>query len=448
MWVVWRYELGFGLLWGLIASLLAMFIGHFLFMLLLIVLGLLIRQIRFVTRLERWLRTGALGNPPKASGIWEDIYYHLLRLKKRDKRRKKELAKRIEQFRKSTEALPDAAVVLGLEDEIEWSNSAARQVLGLKKSDKGQRIPNLIRFPEFNQFLKAKDYSQQLTISSPVNQAMVLEIKIVTYAKGLRLLLAHDVTQLKKMERMRKDFVANVSHELRTPLTVLKGYLETLTDFDNGLSPLYTNSFEQMRQQTDRMQHLVDDLLLLTRLETQQRKSDCVDVAQLLKQICQEGEYLATVNQRVELCLETEKKIQGNEQELRSAFTNLVVNALKYSAEDTLVKVRWYEQADKICLSVEDKGEGIAAHDIPRITERFYRVDVKRSRKLSGTGLGLAIVKHVLMRHDGQLLIDSELGKGSCFCCQFPRQRICTPSDTPFKLPHFQTENNPLNLSH
>jgi two-component system phosphate regulon sensor histidine kinase PhoR len=203
-----------------------------------------------------------------------------------------------------------------------------------------------------------------------------------------------------------------------------------------------------MRQQTERMQHLVDDLLLLTRLETQQRKSDCVDVAQLLKQICQEGEYLATVNQRVELCLETEKKIQGNEQELRSAFTNLVVNALKYSAEDTLVKVRWYEQADKICLSVEDKGEGIAAHDIPRITERFYRVDVKRSRKLSGTGLGLAIVKHVLMRHDSQLLIDSELGKGSCFCCQFPRQRICTPSDTPFKLPHFQTASDPLNLSH
>ncbi len=425
MLAAWRYELGYGLLWGLIASLLAVFIGHFLIMVLLIVTGLLIRQIRFATYLEYWLRSGATGKPPNASGVWEDIYYHLLRLKKRDKRRKKELAKRIEQFRKSTEALPDAAVVLGLEDEIEWSNSAARLVLGLKKSDKGQRIPNLIRFPEFNQFLKSKDYTGQLTIASPVNPAIVLEIKIVTYARGLRLLLAHDVTQLKKMERMRKDFVANVSHELRTPLTVLKGYLETLTDFDNGLSPLYTNSFEQMRQQTDRMQHLVDDLLLLTRLETQQRKSDCVNVAQLLQQICQEGDYLAAVNQRVELCLETDKKIHGNEQELRSAFTNLVVNALKYSAEETLVKVRWYLQEDKICLSVEDKGEGIAAHDIPRITERFYRVDVKRSRKLSGTGLGLAIVKHVLMRHDGQLLIDSELGKGSCFCCQFPAQRLC-----------------------
>jgi two-component system phosphate regulon sensor histidine kinase PhoR len=423
---VWKKEIGSALLWLIIATGLALFIGHFLLMTLLICLGLLIRQIRFVIRLEHWLQTGGIHKIPKASGIWEDIYYHLLRMKKTEKRRKKELAKRIEQFHKSTEAFPDAAVVLGELDEIQWVNYAARQILGLKKSDKGQRIPNLIRFPEFNQFLKAKDYSQQLTITSPVDSNIVLEIKVVTYSKGLRLLIAHDVTQLKKMERMRKDFVANVSHELRTPLTVLKGYLETLTDFDNGLSPLYTTSFEKMGQQTERMQHLVDDLLLLTRLETQQKKADCVNVCQLLKQICQEGEYLENVNyQRIELNLETDKNIYGNEQELRSAFTNLVANALKYSAENTLVKVRWYQTADTICMAVEDKGEGIAATDIPRVTERFYRVDVKRSRKLSGTGLGLAIVKHVLMRHDACLSIESELGKGSCFSCKFPQKRIC-----------------------
>jgi two-component system phosphate regulon sensor histidine kinase PhoR len=425
MWIIWKHELGWAVFWLLIAALLSVVTGYFLWLALFLVTGLLIRQIRFATRLELWLRAGALGKAPKAAGIWEDIYYHLARLKQREKQRTKELAYHLKQFRKSTEALPDAAVVLGLDDDIQWSNSAARHVLGLKKSDKGQRIPNLIRFPEFNQFLKARDYHRPLTILSPVNHAIVLEIKVVTYAKGLRLLLAHDVTQLKKIERMRKDFVANVSHELRTPLTVLKGYLETLTDFDDGLSPLYTTSFEQMRQQTDRMQHLVDDLLLLARLETQQKKTDCVDVAKLLKQICQEGEYLASVTQRIELCLESDKKIQGNEQELRSAFTNLVVNALKYSAEETLVKVRWYEEKNKLCMSVEDKGEGIAIADIPRITERFYRVDVRRSRKLSGTGLGLAIVKHVLMRHDGQLQIHSELGKGSCFCCQFPWQRVC-----------------------
>lgn len=426
MLALWQKELKSLLFWFALATGLHFLVGHFFVMAFLICGGLLIRQIRFISRLERWLSTGAKGKAPPACGIWADIYYHFARLKKNEKRRRKELAKRIEQFRKSTEAFPDAAIVLNLQDEIEWANAAAREVLGLKKSDKGQRIPNLIRFPEFNQFLTAKDYNQQLTIASPINGNIVLEIKIVPYGVGLRLLLARDVTQLKKMERMRKDFVANVSHELRTPLTVLKGYLETLSDFDNGLSPLYTTSFQQMLQQTDRMQHLVDDLLLLTRLETQQQKSDCVDIPQLLKQICQESDYLASVEQRIELRLETTAKISGNEQELRSAFTNLVVNALKYSPEETSVQVRWYQDGNKVCMAVTDKGEGIAAADIPRVTERFYRVDVRRSRKLSGTGLGLAIVKHVLMRHDAQLQIVSELGKGSCFSCEFAQKRICS----------------------
>lgn len=425
MWLLWKKEIKSVLFWLAIATGLQFLVGHFFFMLFLLCSGSLIRQIRFINQLEHWLRTVSKAQTPKAPGIWEEVYYHLSRLKKRERQRRKELAKRIDQFRKSTEALPDAAVVLNALDEIEWANAAAREVLGLKKSDKGQRIPNLVRFPEFNHFLKSKTYSERLCISSPINNNIILEIKVVSYGKGLRLLLAQDVTQLKKMERMRKDFVANVSHELRTPLTVLKGYLETLTDFDDGLSPLHTTSLAQMLQQTDRMQHLVDDLLLLTRLETQQKKSDCVDVPELLKQICDESDYLASVEQRIELSLESDAKIHGNEQELCSAFTNLITNALKYSPEETLVKVRWYENADKICMSVEDQGEGIAASDIPRVTERFYRVDVKRSRKLSGTGLGLAIVKHVLMRHDAQLQIVSELGKGSCFSCEFPQKRIC-----------------------
>lgn len=420
MLTLWKKEIKAVLFWLILAIGLSFIIDNFLFMALLICLGFLIRQIRFINNLERWLSIGTRGKPPQSYGIWEDVYYHFARLKKADKNRKKELVKRIEQFRKSTEALPDAAVVLNSRDEIEWANVAAREVLGLKKSDKGQRIPNLIRFPEFNQFIQARDYSQRITIASPINSHIVLDIRIVAYGKGLRLLLAHDVTQLKTMERMRKDFVANVSHELRTPLTVLKGYLETLTDFDTGLSPLHTTSFQQMLEQTERMQHLVDDLLLLTRLETQQKKSECVDISDVLKQICQEGEYLASVKQRIELNLEAAVKINGNKQELRSAFTNLVANALKYSPEGSLVKVRWYQDGDKLCLSVTDKGEGIAPNDLSRVTERFYRIEVKRSHKLSGTGLGLAIVKHVLMRHEAQLHIESELGKGSCFRCEFP----------------------------
>ena len=331
----------------------------------------------------------------------------------------------INQFRRSTEALPDAAVVLGVNDEIDWANKAARQVFGLKMSDKGQRIPNLIRFPEFIRYLKAENYKESVVVPSPIDNRIILEIRIVPYGAGLRLLLAQDITQLKKMERMRKDFVANVSHELRTPLTVLKGYLETLQDMDDGQSPLLTSSFQQMQGQTERMQHLVDDLLLLTRLETQQKKTECVDVPSLLHQVCTEGDTLGNAAGRIQLTVETNANIVGEEQELRSAFSNLVTNALKYSPDNLPILVRWYRTKESVILDITDQGEGISKADIPRVTERFYRVETKRSKKVNGTGLGLAIVKHVLMRHDADLSITSELGKGSCFSCLFPVNRIC-----------------------
>jgi two-component system phosphate regulon sensor histidine kinase PhoR len=199
--------------------------------------------------------------------------------------------------------------------------------------------------------------------------------------------------------------------------------LETLQDIDDGLSPVLTGSLDQMYGQTERMQHLVDDLLLLTRLESQQKKAACVNVPELLSHICQEGDTLS--GRQIELSLETDNNIMGEEQELRSAFTNLLSNALKYSPDDSVVKVRWYANQDSSILAVEDQGEGISTTDIERVTERFYRVEVKRSKKINGTGLGLAIVKHVLMRHDAQLSITSELGKGSCFSCHFPAKRIC-----------------------
>ncbi len=397
----------------------------FLPLLFLLMLAIIMRQVVQITRFEKWISTGGRGSAPKMSGIWEEIYFHIYRLKKNDKRRKKKLSKMINQFRQSTEALPDAAVVLGIHDEIDWANKAARDVFGLKASDKGQRIPNLIRFPEFIQYLKVGDYKECVILPSPIDHHISLQVRIVPYGAGLRLLLAQDVTQLKKMERMRKDFVANVSHELRTPLTVLKGYLETLQDLDDEQSPLLTKSFQQMQGQTERMQHLVDDLLLLTRLETQQKKSQCIDVPALLSQICKEGDALENAERRIQLTLESTGHIMGEEQELRSAFTNLLGNALKYSPGDSVVKVRWYQTKTAIILTVEDQGEGIEKSDIPKITERFYRVETKRLKKVNGTGLGLAIVKHVLMRHDGDLIITSEIGKGSSFSCRFPTARIC-----------------------
>ncbi|MFI3188823.1 phosphate regulon sensor histidine kinase PhoR [Crenothrix sp. D3] len=419
----WKRELTIALLLFVLVAIIGAMTGLFLPLMLLLTLSKLIYQIRQIIRFEKWLSLGARNNYPKVTGIWEDIYYHVYRLRKNERKRKKKLTKMIDQFRQSTEALPDASIVLGANDEIEWTNKAARDVFGLLQADKGQRIPNLIRFPEFIRYINSRDYSEPVIVPSPVNNQMILSVRIVPYGAGLRLLLAQDVTQIKMMERMRKDFVANVSHELRTPLTVLKGYLETLQDIDDGYSPVLTTSLLQMHGQTERMQYLVDDLLLLTRLETQQKKPTCVNVPELLSQICQEGDTLS--GRSIELTLETDTHIMGDEQELRSAFTNLLGNALKYSSDDSVVKVRWYQDKKGVNLSVEDQGEGIAKADISRITERFYRVEVKRPEKVSGTGLGLAIVKHVLMRHHGRLIITSQLGVGSCFTCQFALKRVC-----------------------
>lgn len=389
------------------------------------VLALFIYQLVQINRFERWISAGGKGKYPKATGIWESIYYHHYRLKKAEKKRKKQLGKMVDQFRQSTEALPDAAIVLGVDDEIEWLNKIATEVLGLQQADRGQRIPNFIRFPEFIYYLKRGDFTDAIIIPSPVNKDITLAVRIIPYGSGLRLLLAQDVTQVKKMELMRKDFVANVSHELRTPLTVLKGYLETLIEMEQHASPIINKALEQMQLQTERMQHLVDDLLMLTRLETKPNKSEVVNIPDLLHQICEQSETFSQSNNRIELHIETDTHLQGDEQELRSAFTNLIENALKYSPNASIVKVRWYQDKTSSILSVQDFGEGIVSACIPRITERFYRCDVKRDKTVAGTGLGLAIVKHVLLRHDARLNITSVIHKGSCFSCCFPAERAC-----------------------
>jgi two-component system phosphate regulon sensor histidine kinase PhoR len=386
-------------------------------------LFLLARHLYQIHRFEKWLRRGGQTSYPKTTGVWEELYYHVYRIRKNNKRRKKQLSKMINQFRESTEALPDAAVVLNASDEIEWANKAARDVLGLKRSDKGQRIPNLIRFPEFIQYLKSKQYDDPVIVPSPVNNTITLAVRIINYGAGLRLLLAQDVTQLKQMERMRKDFVANVSHELRTPLTVIKGYIETLQDVDEGVSPLLTSSLKNMQGQTDRMQHLVDDLLLLAHLETKGKKHEIINICHLLQKICSENEAALELG-RIQLTLDSDAQLLGDENELRSAFTNLLGNALKYSPEESTVKIHWHQTENALLLDVIDEGEGIALNDVSRVTERFYRVETKRTKKINGTGLGLAIVKHVLMRHDAQLIIRSELGKGSSFQCAFPIKRL------------------------
>jgi two-component system phosphate regulon sensor histidine kinase PhoR len=422
---LWRKEATYIALYIVIAAVLSHFLGYFMHMVVLILIYALVKQAVLLYRLEQWLSHDASGKTPTETGAWGDVYFHFYRIKQKEKKRKKTLGKIIEQFRKSTDVLPDAALVLGDHNEIIWSNKLAKIVLGIKKSDRGQPVSSLIRSPEFAEFIKARDAAKSITLPSPINEKIILQYKIVGYANEQHLVIAHDVTRQKLMDTMRKNFVDNVSHELRTPLTVLKGYLETLQDMDDNQSAMLTKSLLQMNAQTDRMQYLVDDLLLLARLETQKKKTECVDVANLINNICLESGVVEDQYQRIELNVQTGIDIMGEEQDLRSAFSNLIINALKYSADQSPVKVVWKKSDQGAVFEVTDQGEGIATEDIPRVTERFFRAEVKRSKKLSGTGLGLAIVKHVLIRHDATLEINSKLGKGSRFRCIFPVARIC-----------------------
>ena len=382
------------------------------------------RHIFHINRLLVWLRAG--GKVPAGGGIWEEIYFLIYRLRRRNKRRKKRLLAMLERFRTATAALPDATVVLGRRDEIDWFNEAAERLLGLRKSDIGQQIGNLLRYPKFAEFLRQSDYESTVGVPSPTAEKAQLEVRIVPYGEDLRLLVAQDVTQLRFMERVRSDFVANVSHELRTPLTVLKGYLEALSDADGVVPEHYLKAFKRMEEQAARMQNLINDLLLLTRLEScPQPPHQHVDVPALLRAICDEVELMDETKATLELKVESDAGLLGIESELRSAFSNLVVNALKYTPANGGVMVRWREQAGGASLDVEDNGPGIAPEHLPRLTERFYRVEVGDDvRNKGGTGLGLAIVKHVLARHEGELRISSTLGQGSCFTCLFPEKRL------------------------
>ena len=390
----------------------------------------LARHLFHINRLLIWLRMG--GKIPSGSGIWEEIYYLIYRLRRRNKVRKKRLIQMLERFRTATAALPDATVVLGPRDEIDWFNEAAGKLLGFRKTDLGQQVSNLIRYPRFIDFLKASNFKETMSMPSPASNKMQLEIRVVPYGDDLRLLIAQDVTQLRFMEKVRTDFVANVSHELRTPLTVLKGYVETLDGMETAMPERHRKIFLRMQEQTDRMQNLVDGLLSLTRLESGHGAPQTpVDITKLLRSIQDEVAVMGSAHPELQLELESGAGLFGSEQEIRSIFANLIGNAMKYTPADGHVTVRWRESMDGAMIAeFEDDGPGIAAEHLPRLTERFYRVESEVGRTASGAGLGLAIVKHALTRHDGELKISSALGKGSCFTCRFSPRRTHNSIDS------------------
>ncbi len=389
----------------------------------------LVLNLRHLTILRRWLVTPKLIELPMPGGPWGEVYDGLLNLQKRNRKRKRRLAAMLAEFQASTEALPDGAVVLGPNGEIVWFNQAAQALLGLRlQQDLGLRIANLVRKPAFTEYFTAGDYSGEVEAGSPVNASVMLSFRVIPYGNGQRLLIVRDVSELRRVETARRDFVANASHELRTPLTVLRGYLDVMEPEarTQGTLELWAAPLHEMRNQAARMESLIHDLLKLARLESDviQTRQDLLDVPRMLARTQEEARTLSKGEHRFEFDIQQDLRLYGRESETQSIFTNLITNAVLYTPAGGIISVRWWGDDQGANFRVADSGIGIAEKDLQRVTERFYRVDVARSRASGGTGLGLSIVKHALEQHEGRLTIESELGVGSTFTCHFPPHRV------------------------
>jgi two-component system phosphate regulon sensor histidine kinase PhoR len=383
-------------------------------------------QLLNLHRLDRWLRLRSQMDPPNLGGIWGDIVAQVVRLYRRKSYHKQRLVQLYRELRHSTAALPDGVIILSDQNEIVWFNRQAARLLGLKRPiDLGLRVDNLIRSPEFVRYLHGDDFAVPLVISAPAQSELYLALQVVPYGEGQSLLLVRDVTRQMRLEAMRKDFVANASHELRTPLTVISGYLDTLAD-DSSIDVAWAGPIRDMRAQAQRMNTIIADLLELSRLESTDGEAvrEPIDVPAMLQRMQRDALARSQRPRQILLDLESEDGLYGSPQELESAFTNLLVNGIKYTAAEGTVRMRWWTDDEGAYFAVVDNGIGVPAEHIPRLTERFYRVDAGRSRERGGSGLGLAIVKHALQLHGGWLDVQSVEGRGSTFTCYFPSQRI------------------------
>ncbi len=395
-----------------------------------IVLALyLVVYLRRLSKLQAWAYQPKNYPLPEPSGIWGDVFYRLIDNQRRTRRKRKRLTALLAEFRSSTEALPDGAVVLSERAEIMWFNRSAQSLLGLRSpQDIGLRIVNLIRYPEFADYVAENTFDGEVEAPSPLTRDRTLSLQIIPYGNNQRLLIVRDVSEIKRLETARRDFVSNASHELRTPLTVLRGYLDMLEPEAQGRNPLaeWRAPLMEMKNQTVRMESLVNDMLKLARLEAGahgQGLQDLLDVPMLLRRVLDEARALSQNSHTFEARIQPDLCLIGGETEVLSIFSNLVFNAVRYTPPGGVIRVLWEKDGDQALFSVADTGIGIAAKDLPRLTERFYRADVGRSRASGGTGLGLSIVKHALESHQAALHIDSELGVGSTFSCHFPEER-------------------------
>jgi two-component system phosphate regulon sensor histidine kinase PhoR len=389
-----------------------------------VLLAALLYQLRNLRSLSKWLERGDTPDPPRAYGAWDKLHALLHRSRRESARRETELVHSLTRWREAARALPDGVVILD-GDRIEWCNDTARMHLEVDPAkDAGMPITHLVRIPEFLAYLEGGEFTRPIQVRAP-HAERVLSLQVVEYGAGQRLVLSRDVTQFQQVERMRREFVANVSHELRTPLTVVSGFIEALRDETDPAAAKHY--LDLMAEQSARMERLVEDLLTLSALESSPPPpmEEPVDMASLLARLGAEARALSGGRHRIELeGGDTPLDLVGSEKELASAFGNLVSNAIRYTPDAGVVRLRWQKVADGAAFEVEDTGIGIAPEHIPRLTERFYRVDRGRSRETGGTGLGLAIVKHALGRHGANLQITSAPGQGSRFSARFSGPRV------------------------
>ena len=392
----------------------------------LLLAGLALHHARHLRLLEQWAAGPPSESIPEGSGMWQSLFTRIYQRQRAEIRHRRQLARALARSRQAGRALPYGVVILDGDFRILWCNGSSEAHLGIDgESDARQPIINLVRQPEFVHYVTARDFSAPLELRTSRGDGLILSVQFVPYEESHWLLLSRDVTQAGRLEAVRRDFVANVSHELRTPLTVLVGFLETLRDRDVG-AERSRRFLDLMDEQGTRMQRILDDLLVLSTLESAPEPpgEQRVGMDSLLHRIRSQAEALSAGRHRVVLDQAPGYDVLGAETELASAFGNLASNAIRYTPAGGEVRLTWRAGPDGAAFTVEDTGIGIEREHIPRLTERFYRVDRSRSRETGGTGLGLAIVKHTLARHQASLEIESEPGKGSRFSARFPARRV------------------------
>jgi len=384
-------------------------------------------QIHGMYQLQLWFKKPVLQEIPEGSGLWEDVFSSLLKYERNNNRQKDELNAALERFNTVANAIPDGLVILNASNEIEWCTANAETQLGLNlATDKKLPIVNLLRNSHFIAYLYNEIYDEPFKLKDSRNTEAILELWLIPLVSRQKLLISRDITQIEKVDSMRRDFIANVSHELRTPLTVVGGFIETLSDMEGAVPDNLRGYFDMMQDQTTRMRRLIDDLLTLSHIEsnTQPPEDRPIEMTALVNMLVNDAKALSNGKHTIAAEIAAQPDLIGAADELQSALGNLVSNAIRYTPTGGTITISWQLRDKQPVFSVKDNGIGIEQQHIDRLTERFYRVDRGRSRETGGTGLGLSIVKHILTRHQAKLEILSEPGKGSTFSAVFPEARI------------------------